>query len=328
MGDSLAWAFDMGDSRARRAAAQAAHEDVIELQAHAEVPPGWNAPGIICVTGSNVVAACITALWLQSLWEHAPMLLSCVWFVSSASALWSQWACIVKGPGYATSIPDLSEPLCEQEPLCEAQLQWCDKCNWVKPSRARHCSTCKRCVLRFDHHCYWVGGCVGLQNYGWFLRLTLYSGLGALAVALGAGFHGVMLWKPWELFVWADSGWGSQYLDPCVLLHILLQTAIAPHTRWLLLSAVFWRIAYIYSRCICLHVHLISVGQTTIEHITSGAGFRARHSNPSPWPHALHMHPDQRPDVQLSSRPDSALKPVGAFESSLHCYGPIYNLAD
>jgi len=235
--------------------------------------------------------------------------LSCVWFVSSASALWSQWACIVKGPGYATSIPDLSEPLCEQERLCEAQLQWCDKCNWVKPSRARHCSTCKRCVLRFDHHCYWVAGCVGLQNYGWFLRLILYSGLGALAVALGAGFHGVMLWKPWELFVWADSGSGLQYLDP----HVLLQTAIAPHARWLLLSAVFWRIAYIYSRCICLHVHLISVGQTTIEHITRGAGgFWARHSNPSP---CSPMHPSRMP------KPCSfAHSRLGAFEPNLHSH--------
>eukprot|EP00743_Colponemidia_sp_Colp-15_P005548 GILK01005968.1.p1 GENE.GILK01005968.1~~GILK01005968.1.p1 ORF type:complete len:550 (+),score=89.42 GILK01005968.1:52-1650(+) len=44
----------------------------------------------------------------------------------------------------------------------------CPECQAVKPERTRHCHFCKRCVMRFDHHCPWVNNCIGIQNHGLF----------------------------------------------------------------------------------------------------------------------------------------------------------------
>ena len=32
----------------------------------------------------------------------------------------------------------------------------CHYCDVIKPMRCHHCSICKRCVLKMDHHCPWV----------------------------------------------------------------------------------------------------------------------------------------------------------------------------
>lgn len=65
----------------------------------------------------------------------------------------------------------------------EVPTPYCPTCNIIRPLRVSHCSSCDNCVEHFDHHCTFIGACIGRNNFRWFLFFIWSLVLGALANA-------------------------------------------------------------------------------------------------------------------------------------------------
>jgi len=82
---------------------------------------------------------------------------------------------------------DESEGSSMQEHINETkrsgQRRYCKWCEKYKPDRCHHCRVCRQCILKMDHHCPWIGNCVGFKNHKYFLLVIFYSAILSLWVS-------------------------------------------------------------------------------------------------------------------------------------------------
>ncbi|URD98432.1 DHHC palmitoyltransferase [Musa troglodytarum] len=111
----------------------------------------------------------------------------CAWLgaLLAIAGLFMFYNCSRKDPGFINRNVRDAQSLRDDEPLLKTELnhpallagnwsQLCATCKIVRPIRAKHCSTCDRCVEQFDHHCPWVSNCIGKKNkWDFFMFLVL-----------------------------------------------------------------------------------------------------------------------------------------------------------
>ncbi|XP_050397684.1 palmitoyltransferase ZDHHC16 [Patella vulgata] len=68
-------------------------------------------------------------------------------------------------------------------PLVQNSVSICKKCISPKPPRTHHCSICKTCILKMDHHCPWLNNCVGFYNHRHFFLFCFYMWVGTMYVS-------------------------------------------------------------------------------------------------------------------------------------------------
>jgi predicted amidophosphoribosyltransferase len=60
--------------------------------------------------------------------------------------------------------------------------EFCAKCQvfYSRDKKVEHCNMCNVCVEKMDHHCVWVGKCVGKNNI-----FSFYSMLTSIGIVYG-----------------------------------------------------------------------------------------------------------------------------------------------
>ncbi|KAJ6249391.1 s-acyltransferase [Anaeramoeba flamelloides] len=74
----------------------------------------------------------------------------------------------------------------------EEKCWYCVTCNIYKPTRSSHCGRCDNCVLRFDHHCPWVGTDIGLRNIRYYIIFLVCIYLTFWYLLVFTGWHSWM----------------------------------------------------------------------------------------------------------------------------------------
>ena len=145
-----------------------------KLEFQAAPLPNGTTEGTLCVIGIvSFIAIFLNYVWYRHLWPHhlepilgarAAGVLTSLWTIDMGLAMLNYWKCIYTEPGYTAEGDDLLPPAGLPED-CEgggrattptSGKAFCTRCSWAKPARAHHCSVCKRCVRRMDHHCMFL----------------------------------------------------------------------------------------------------------------------------------------------------------------------------
>ena len=74
----------------------------------------------------------------------------------------------------ATSFKDPGVVLGRPAEADLSDYRWCDFCNVFQPPDGAHCPDCNVCIAGYDHHCIWMGVCIGKGNIKSFVRFNMF----------------------------------------------------------------------------------------------------------------------------------------------------------
>jgi hypothetical protein len=114
--------------------------------------------------------------------------------------------------------------------------RFCVECCLVKPYYTKHCYICNHCIALFDHHCPFMGTCIGGSNHGQFWSFCVVE---AVAVV-------------WSIFLMQDTTVKNGTPNSVVLLKDIS-------------TLVLYFLAFVSVALSCMHFYLGVIGKKTYQ---------------------------------------------------------------
>jgi palmitoyltransferase ZDHHC13/17 len=127
---------------------------------------------------------------------------------------------------------------------------FCSACLVRRPVRSKHCSVCDRCVAKLDHHCPWVGNCIGARNHVHFI------GFLCMLIFMCA-------WMLYGGFLFYSNTCGISY-EEGLWAAILVVNSCSPWVGWVMLNASLHCI-WVSILLICQKYQIVCLAMTTNE---------------------------------------------------------------
>lgn len=190
-----------------------------------------------------------------SLSPAAAAILGTLFFLLLAVVIYFAWKVTAADPSDPRTIENWQLEFRESAEHQKPGEALCDLCGPVH-ERSKHCRSCNKCVLVFDHHCKWLNNCVGEKNYHGFLTLIIVVAL----LTLTAIVAGAVVIVEDLAYNRCETRWIARlgkYNKPALItLTVLLLLTNLP-------------LLVLDMELVCLHAYLLHRGMTTFEYITN-----------------------------------------------------------
>lgn len=127
---------------------------------------------------------------------------------------------------------------------------FCSACLVRRPVRSKHCSVCDKCVARLDHHCPWVGNCIGAKNHKFFIGFLVML----VTMCIWMLFACAVYYKEVCDIRVEDGLWAA----------LLIVGSCSPWVAWVALNASL-HFMWVTILLLCQNYQIMCLGMTTNE---------------------------------------------------------------